>query len=279
MIALDFPHLSIRRQCALLGLHRSTFYDAPAMASAFNLPLMHRIDEPYTKTPFDGWPRMTAHRQRRGLQVNHQRVQRLRQTMGRQAIDPKPRPRSAASDHTISPSLLGAVAITRPDQVWSAAITYVRMSTGGMSLVAILDWWSRYVLSWQLSHTLEPAFCLVALDMALEHGRPEMVTTDQGVQCTSRAFTSRLERAGMASSMDGRGRALDNIFVERLWRTVTYEDMYLHDYATVPALEEGLASYFPFYNHERRHQSLAYRTPAEVHLKPQGYLASSPPYF
>jgi putative transposase len=153
------------------------------------------------------------------------------------------------------------------------------MSTGGMYLVAILDWCSRYVLSWQLSNTLDPAFCLVALDMALEHGRPEMVNTDQGVQFTSLAFTSRLERAGIAISMDGRGRALANIFVERLWRTVKYEDIYLNDYATVPALEAGLASYFQFYNHERRHQSLAYRTPVEVHLQQQGYLASSPPYF
>jgi putative transposase len=279
MIELDFPPISIRRQCELIGLNRSTFYDAPAMESAFNLQRMPLIDAQYTKTPFYGWPRMTAPRQRLGLQVNHKRVQRLMQTMGLQASYPKPRTSSAASDHKIYPYLLGAVALTRPYQVWSADITDVRMSTGFMYLVAILDWFRRYVLSWPLSNTLDPAFCLVALDMAWEHGRPEIFNTDQGVQFTSLAFTSRLERAGIAISMEGRGRALDTIFVERLWRTVKYEDIYLNDYATVPALEEGLASYFQFYNHERLHQSVASRTPAEVHLKQQGYLASSPPYF
>jgi putative transposase len=158
--------------------------------------------------------------------------------------------------------------MSRPNQVWSTDITYVRMSKGFMSLVAIIDWWSRSGLAWQLSHTLDVAFCLEALDMARVQGCPEMFNTDQGVQFTSLAFTSRLERAGVAISMDGRGRALDNIFVERLWRSVTYEDMYLKDYATVPALAQGLERYFQFYNHDRPHQSLAYRTPAEVHGEP-----------
>jgi putative transposase len=189
----------------------------------------------------------------------------LMQKMGLQAIYPKPRPSTAAPDHQVYPYLLGAVAMSRPNQVWSADITYVRMAKGFMYLVAILDWFSRYVLSWQLSNTLDPAFCLEALEMALVQGCPEIFNTDQGVQFSSLAFTSRLERVGIAISMDGRGRALDNIFVERLWRTVKYEDIYLKDYATVPGLEAGLASYFTFYNHERPHQSLAYRTPAEVH--------------
>lgn len=265
MIELSHRHLSIRRQCELIGLNRATFYGAPATASTVNLQLMRLIDEQYTQTPFYGWPRMTAHLRRLGWPVNHKRVQRLMQQMGLQAIYPKPRTSLATPDHKIYPYLLGAVEMTGPNQVWSADITYVAMSKGFMYLVAILDWFSRYVLVWQLSNTLNTAFCLEALERALGHGCPEIFNTDQGVQFTSLAFTSRLERAGIAISMDGRGRALDNIFVERLWRSVKYEDLYLKDYATVPALEAGLNGYFRFYNHERPHQSLAYRTPAEVH--------------
>lgn len=267
MIDLRHGHLSIRRQCELIGLNRSTFYGVPAIASPFNLQLMRLIDAQYTKTPFYGWPRMTAHLRRLGWPVNHKRVQRLMQEMGLQAIYPKPRTSMAAPDHKIYPYLLGEVEMTHPNQVWSADITYVPMSKGFMYLVAILDWFSRYVLTWQLSNTLDTAFCLEALDGALGQGCPEIFNTDQGVQFTSLAFTSRLEQAGIAISMDGRGRALDNIFVERLWRSVKYEDIYLKDYATVPALAEGLERYFQFYNHERPHQSLAYQTPAEVHGK------------
>jgi putative transposase len=265
MIDLGCLPISIRRQCELIGLNRSTFYHVPATASAFNLQLMRLIDEQYTKTPFYGWPRMTAHLRRLGLPVNHKRVQRLMRIMGLQAIYPKPRPSSTARDHKIYPYLLSAVVVTHSNQVWSADITYVRMAKGFMYLVAIIDWWSRYVLSWQLSNTLDVPFCLAALENALVHGCPEIFNTDQGVQFTSYVFTSHLERAGIAISMDGRGRALDKIFVERRWRTVKYEDIYLKDYATVPALEAGLARYFTFYNDERPHQSLGYRTPAEVH--------------
>jgi putative transposase len=267
MIELGSLHLSIRRQCELIGLTRATLYYRPATASEGNVRLMRRIDEQSTKTPFYGWPRMTAHLRRLGLQVNHKRVQRLRQTMGLQAIYPKPRASTAAQDHQVYPYLLGAVGISRPNQVWRADVTYVRMSKGFMSLVAILAWCRRDVLAWQLSNTLDPALCLEALDRALVHGCPESFTTDQGVQCTSRAFSSRLEHAGIAISMDGRGRALDNLVVERLWRTVKYEDIDLKGYASVPALEAGLESYFTFYNYARPHQSLAYRTPAEVHLE------------
>jgi putative transposase len=279
MIDFDFPHISIRRQCELIGLNRSTLYYPPATESEWNLRLMQLIDEQYTKTPFYGWPRMTAYLRRLGLPVNHKRVQRLMRVMGLQAIYPKPRTSTAAKEHKIYPYLLGAVAICRPNQVWSADITYIRLATGFMYLVAILDWWSRYVLAWQLSNTLDVAFCLEALEMALVQGGPEIFNTDQGVQFTSLAFTSRLERVGIAISMDGRGRALDNIFVERLWRSVKYEDIYLNDYTTVPALEAGLESSFRFYNHERPHQSLAYRTPAEVHLRQAARHASRPPYF
>jgi putative transposase len=279
MIDVDIPHLSIRRQCDLLGLNRSTFYYAPATESEDNLRLMRLIDEQYTKTPFYGWPRMTAHVRRLGLQVNHKRVQRLMQTMGLQAIYPKPRPSAAAKEHTIYPYLLNAVVLSRPNQVWSADITYVRMTQGFMYLVAVIDWYSRYVLAWQLSNTMESTFCLVALERALGQGAPMIFNTDQGVQFTSLAFTGRLARAGIAISMDGRGRAFDNIFIERLWRSVKYEDIYLKDYATVPALDEGLAHYFHFYNHERPHQSLAYRTPAQAHVKQPEDPVSRPPYF
>jgi putative transposase len=217
--------ISMRRQCALIGLHRSTFYAAPVTASAFHLQRMRLIDEQYTQTPFDGWPRMTAHVRRLGLPVNHKRVQRVMRPMGLQAIYPKPRTSTAANDHTIYPYLLGAVAMSRANQVWSADITYVRMSRGFMYLVAVIDWWSRDVLAWRLSNTLDVACCLEALEEALVQGCPEVFNTDQGVQFTSLAFTSRLERAGVAISMDGRGRALDHIFVERLWRTVKYEDI------------------------------------------------------
>ena len=267
MIDLGARPISIRRQCELIGLNRSTFYYAPATASTFNLQLMRLIDEQYTRTPFYGWPRMTAYLRRLGLLVNHQRGQRVMRVMGLQAIDPKPRTSTAAPEHKIYPYLLGAVAMRHPNQVWSADITYVRLATGFMSLGALIAWWSRSGLAWHLSHTLDVAFCLEALEMALVQGCPEIFNTDQGVQFTSLAFTSRLERAGIAISMDGRGRALDNIFVERRWRTVKYEDIYLHDYASVPALAVGLDRYFIFYNHERPHQSLAYRTPAEVHWK------------
>jgi putative transposase len=279
MIDVDIPHLSSRRQCDLLGLNRSTFYYAPATESEDNLRLMRLIDEQYTKTPFYGWPRMTAHVRRLGLQVNHKRVQRLMQMMGLQAIYPKPRPSAAAKEHTIYPYLLNAVVLSRPNQVWSADITYVRMTQGFMYLVAVIDWYSRYVLAWQLSNTMESTFCLVALERALGQGAPMIFNTDQGVQFTSLAFTDRLARAGIAISMDGRGRAFDNIFIERLWRSVKYEDIYLKDYATVPALDEGLTHYFHFYNHERPHQSLAYRTPAQAHVKQPEDPVSRPPYF
>lgn len=262
------PHhlqLSIRRQCEVVGLHRSTLYYQPAGESAFNLHLMRVIDEQYLKTPFYGWPRMTAHLHRQGYQVNHKRVQRLMQKMGLQAIYPQRRTSMAAQGHKVYPYLLRNQAITRPNQVWSADITYIPMLRGFMYLVATMDWYSRYVLAWQLSNTLDGLFCLDALDLALAQGKPDIFNTDQGAQFTALAFTSRLEATGIRISMDGRGRALDNVFVERLWRSVKYEHVYLYEYALVPELEKGLEQYFTFYNHERPHQSLSYQTPAEVH--------------
>ncbi len=266
LIEREHPTLSIRRQCTLLGLNRSTLYYQPATESAFNLHLMRLIDEQYLQTPFYGWPRMTAHLRRQGYQVNSKRIRRLMQLMGLQAIYPKPRTTVAAQDHQVYPYLLRHLEITRPNQVWSADITYVPMRRGFMYLVAVLDWFSRYVLAWQLSNTLDGLFCLEALQQALDCGTPEIFNTDQGVQFTASNFTSCLEAAGIRVSMDGRGRALDNIFVERLWRSVKYEDLYLRDYESVPELEVGLERYFQFYNHNRPHQSLQYRTPAEVHF-------------
>jgi len=268
MIEPEHPQISIRRQCELVGLNRSTLYYTPAGESELNLHLMHLIDEQYTKTPFYGYLRMTAclRRPPHGYEVNHKRVQRLMQKMGLQAIYPKPRTSIAAKGHKVYPYLLRNLAITRPNQVWSADITYIRMLRGFMYLVSVIDWYSRYVVAWQLSNTLDGRFCLDALDLALAQGTPEIFNTDQGVQFTALDFTSRLQEAGIRISMDGRGRALDNVFVERLWRTVKYEHIYLHEYALVPELEKGLHGYFEFYNHERLHQSLSYQTPAEVHL-------------
>lgn len=260
------PQLSVRRQCELLGLNRSSWYYVPGTESAENLRLMRLIDEQYTRTPFYGWPRMTAYlREQQGLLVNHKRVQRLMQIMDLQAIYPKPRTTIANLVHRVYPYLLRGLAIERPNQVWSADITYIRMAQGFMYLVAILDWFSRYVVMWQLSNTLDGRFCLDALQSALQRGRPEIFNTDQGVQFTATEFTTTLEHANIRISMDGRGRALDNIFVERLWRTVKYENVYLMDYATVADLIAGLTAYFRFYNDERLHQSLGYRTPARVY--------------
>lgn len=224
------------------------------------------MDEQYLKTPFYGWPRMTAHLKRLGFTINHKRVQRLMQLMGLQAIYPKRKLSQCARGHKIYPYLLRGLEITRVNQVWSADITYVPMSCGFMYLVAIIDWYSRYVLAWQLSNTLDSRFCVNALEMALAIAVPEMFNTDQGSQFTSCAFTHPLEQACVRISMDGRGRAFDNIFIERLWRTVKYEDIYLYDYATVPELDQGLERYFSFYNDQRPHQSLSYQVPAEVHF-------------
>lgn len=267
MIERDHAEISIRRQCELLGLNRATFYYQPASETPENLWLMKLIDKQYTQTPFYGWPRITACLRREGYAVNHKRVQRLMGLMGLQAIYPKPRTSIPTHDHKIYPYLLRGLVITRPDQVWSSDITYIPLPGGFMYLVAIMDWYSRYVLAWRLSNTLDSLFCIAALQEALRRRQPEIFNTDQGCQFTSLAFTGILEAANIRISMDGRGRALDNIFVERLWRTVKYEDIYLKNYATVLALIDGLTRYFAFYNDERLHQSLDYRTPAEVYYQ------------
>jgi len=265
LIEPGHAELSIRRQCELLGLSRSSLYYEPAEETSENLRLMRLLDKQYTDCPFYGSRRMTAWLVQQGQAVNRKRVQRLLRIMGLEAIYPKPRLSVAGRGHRIYPYLLRGVRIERPDQVWSTDITYVPLPAGFMYLAAIIDWYSRYVLAWRLSNTLDGLFCQEMLDEALSGGRPEVFNTDQGVQFTAEAFTSRLQSAGVAVSMDGRGRCLDNVFVERLWRTVKYENIYLQGYESVPELEKGLGQYFPFYNHERLHQALAYRTPAAVY--------------
>jgi putative transposase len=255
----------VRQQCELLGLNRATLYYEPAGETAANLRLMRRIDEEYTAHPFYGSRKMTVWLREHGESVNRKRVQRLMRLMGLEAIYPKPRLSTAGLGHWIYPYLLRNVAVERPDQVWSTDITYVPLAQGFMYLAATMDWYSRYVIAWRLSNTLDGAFCLDMLEEALGKGRPEVFNTDQGVQFTAQAWTGRLELAGVQVSMDGRGRCLDNVFVERLWRSVKYEDVYLQGYEAVPDLERGLGRYFGFYNHERFHQALGYRTPADVY--------------
>jgi len=254
--------LSIGRQCELVGLPRSTWYYVPAAETPENLALMRDIDALYLKWPFYGSRRIAEE-----LGVNRKRVQRLMRRMGIEAIYPKRRTTWPAAGHRIYPYLLRDIEITRPDQVWSTDITYVPMRRGFLYLVAIIDWYSRYVLAWRLSNTLDGTFCVAALDDALSRGRPEIFNSDQGSQFTATTFTERLEACGVAISMDGRGRALDNVFIERLWRSVKYEEIYLNDYETGWEVEDALANYFRFYCHERIHQALGYRTPAEVYFE------------
>lgn len=258
--------LSVVHQCELLGLSRSSVYYQPAGESPLNLELMRLIDQQYTKAPFYGSRRMTASLGREGHDVNRKRVQRLMRLMGIEAIYPRPNTSRRNEEHKIYPYLLRDVAIVRPNQVWATDITYIPMRRGFAYLVAILDWFSRYVLSWQLSNSLDRSFCLEALDAALETSRPEIFNTDQGCQFTSRDFTARLQAADVRISMDGRGRCFDNIFTERLWRTVKYEEVYIHDYDTIPDVYANLQRYWAFYNNERVHQALGYKTPQEVHF-------------
>jgi len=258
-------HLSICRQCELLGLNRSTYYLSPATESEENLRLMRRIDEQYLKTPFYGSRRMAECLKRSGEAVNRKRIRRLMAVMGLEGLHPRPRTTNAAAGAKAYPYLLRDRVLTRADEVWSSDITYVPMRRGFMYLTAVIDWFSRYVLSWRLSNTLDGGSCLEALDESLSRGKPEVFNTDQGSQFTSREYTGRLEDAGVAVSRDGRGRALDNVFVERLWRSVKYEDIYIKNYERVPELESGLTAYFRFYDEDRPHQSLDYRTPGEVY--------------
>ena len=249
-----------------MGLPRSTLYYQPLGTSAEDLELMRLLDEQYTRTPFYGSRRMKIALKEHGWEINRKHIQRLMQRMGLEAIYPKPRLSDPAPGHRIYPYLLRGLKIERPNAVWSTDITYVRLRGGFVYLVAILDWYSRYVLAWEVSVTLDTSFCMSALDWALRNAKPEIFNTDQGAQFTSNEFTGRLKDQGIQISMDGRGRALDNVFVERLWRSVKWEEVYLKDYADVADAVQNLSWYFQFYNHERPHQSLGYRTPAAVYF-------------
>ena len=244
---------------------RSSYYYEPAQESEENLQLMRLLDEQYTRTPFYGTRKMTVWLQHQGYEVNRKRVRRLLRQMGLEAIYPKPQLSVAGMSQQRYPYLLRGMSIERCNQVWSCDITYIRLQRGFVYLMAIIDWFSRYVLAWEVSITLDTSFCLDALDRALQVATPDIFNSDQGVQFTSAEFTDRLKAAAIRISWDGRGRALDNIFVERLWRSVKYEDVYIKDYQSVADAVNNLRAYFTFYNHERLHQSLDYQTPAQVY--------------
>jgi putative transposase len=259
--------IPIYRQCELLGLNRSSLYYKPSGETEYNEQLMRLLDEQYVQTPFYGIDKMTAWLVRQGHCVNHKRVRRLMRQMGLEAVYPCRKRSLSVPDkqHRIYPYLLKDVSVEQTDQVWSSDITYIRMDRGWVYLTAIMDWFSRYVLSWELSVTLESDFCIEALKQALSFGKPQIFNTDQGSQFTSIEFTKLLLDAGVQISMDGKGRVFDNIFVERLWRTVKAEEVYLCDYQTVAEARYYLGRYFEFYNNQRLHEALGYNTPAEVY--------------
>jgi putative transposase len=265
LIDRDAPSPSIRRQCALLGVARSSVYRPPRPANDNDLALMRRIDELYTAWPFLGSRRMTALLRAEGQRVNRKRVQRLMRQMGIAALGPKPRTTKPAPGHKIFPYLLRELVIERPNHVWAADITYLPIGRGFLYMVAIIDWASRAVLAWRLSNTMDVGFCLAALEEALARfGKPEIFNTDQGSQFTSGDFTGMLAGAGIRISMDGRGRWIDNVFIERLWRSLKYEDIYLKGYADGREARAGIGEWLAFYNHRRPHQALANRTPMPV---------------
>jgi putative transposase len=264
MIDRGHPKLSLVRQCALLRISRSSLYYQPTEHSAQDLELMALMDRQYLKTPFYGSRRMTVWLRTQGHQVNRKRVRRLMQLMGLEAIYRRPSTSKPAPGHKVYPYLLRGLAINRVNQVWATDITYIPMSRGFLYLVAIMDWHSRYVLAWRLSNTLEVDFCVEALEEALSKGRPEIFNTDQGSQFTSEAFTGRLLAQGIQVSMDSRGRCMDNVFVERLWRSIKYEEVYLKAYQNGTEARRGIGAYLAFYNQERPHQALEYRTPGQV---------------
>ena len=264
----DHAELAIGRQCELLGLARSTRYyraQADPAVAAVNQSLMNRIDQLYTDRPSMGVRMMRDTLRREGHPVNVKRVRRLMRLMGLEAVYPKPRLSLPHPGHRIYPYLLRGLAITRADQVWACDITYIPLEVGWAYLAAVIDWHSRFVLSWWLSNTLDVSLCLQPLESALALGTPDIFNSDQGSQFTSEAFTQRLTDAGVRISMDGRGRALDNVFIERLWRSVKYEEVYLRGYAMLAEARAGLARYFAWYNWQRPHQGLDGRTPAEVY--------------
>ena len=264
MVDRRHPALSTVRQCTLLSISRSSLNYRRKETCPKNLTVMKAMDHQYLSTPFYGSRRMRAWLGRQGQRVNRKRVQRLMRTMGLQAIYRRPRTSKPGPGHKVYPYLLSGMEITRPNQVWTADITYIPMAKGFHYLVAIMDWYTRYVVAWRLSNTLDADFCVEALEEALGKETPEVFNTDQGSQFTGEAFTGLLKSHGVRISMDGKGRYADNIFIERLWRTVKYEEVYLKAYSGGREAKAGLDAYFHFYNYQRPHQALDYRTPAEV---------------
>ncbi len=269
MIDRGHKQLSLVRQCTLLNISRASVYYRPVSTRAEDLELMARMDRQYLKTPFYGSRRMKAWLLAEGYLVSRSKVRRLMRLMGLEAIYRRPNTSKPAPGHRVYPYLLKGVDVNRVDQVWAADITYIPMAQGFLYLVAIMDWHSRHVLAWKLSNTMDTDFCVTALEAALGKGRPEVFNTDQGAQFTSDAFTQTLQERGIRVSMDGKGRYLDNIFVERLWRSIKYEEVYLKAYQTVAEARVGINAYLEFYNRQRPHQSLGYRTPAQVYQKGQ----------
>lgn len=264
------PYLSVSRQCELLGLSRSSYYRPlrPASESDENLGLMRLIDEEFLKHPFYGSRKMRDYLRRQGFAVNRKRIQRLMRVMGIESVAPKPNASKPRREHKIYPYLLRGLSIMEPNHVWCSDITYIRMNHGFVYLTAVMDWASRYVLSWEVSVTMDDDFCVNALKSALgRHENPEIFNTDQGSQYTGDAFTGALKDKGIRISMDGKGRCMDNIFIERLWRSVKQEKIFLEEFETVKDLIAGLKEYFEFYNFERSHQSFSGQTPAEVYWR------------
>jgi len=259
------PHFSIVRQCQLLKVARSTLYYRPSPVSDDDVAVMRRLDEQYLMTPFYGARRMVAVLRRDGFVVNRKRIRRLMRVMGIEAIYQKPNTSRGHPEHKVYPYLLRGMAIERPNQVWCADITYIPMAKGFVYLVAVMDWFSRRVLAWRLSIGMDTDFCVEALQEAMERfGQPEVFNTDQGVQFTSAAFLDELEGNGVQVSMDGKGRFLDNIFIERLWRSLKYEEVFIKAYGSVADARRGISAWFTFYNNERPHQALDYRTPSQM---------------
>ena len=266
MIRRDIPGLSLSRQCEVLSISRSSFYYAPKGESVENLALMRRIDELFLKYPFYGSRQMVRQLRREGSRVGRHRVRRLMRLMGLQAIYQAPRTSDPHPEHRIYPYLLNGMKIDRPNQVWCADITYIPVQRGFLYLVAIMDWATRHVLAWRLSNTMDASFCVEALAEALSnYGEPDIFNTDQGSQFTSFGFTGVLKSAKITISMDGRGRCMDNIFIERLWRSLKYEAVYLHELTDGFKAERVISTWINFYNTERPHSALADRTPAEAY--------------
>jgi len=274
MVEWESRPFSISRQTELLGLNRTSLYYQPRPVSAKELRLKHRMDEIHTEMPYYGSRKITAQLVREGQATCRETVRRYMAEMGLQVSYPKPNLSRRHPEHKIYPYLLRNITASYPNHVWGVDITYIRLHRDWLYLVAVLDWFSRYILAWQLSDTLEIPFVLVAVDQALTQAKPLIWNSDQGSQFTTPQYTQRLLDAGVNISMDGRGRALDNIFVERLWRTVKYEEVYLHDYQTPRQARLGLTDYFHRYNHVRLHQALDYHTPAEVYLVEATYRPS-----